>query len=235
MNRYQHSTFKIKFNNQSILNMKKVFFLFCALFIGHAAYSQYGSEYNYELNWELDSKTGKYRPAYTYSASAGNSTIWLDSGAEKKIKSSPAKSEKHRFVEVAVPKKWKVEKSAERMKTSAADGTEFTVYKSYESRLSQDAEFKSNWNRFYPNRKMPEVKAQTFDNLGKVLLGIDVIGNKVEELSVNALVVILSEGVFYPLTIHFPSYESYEKHSGEMTKFLESFKTNQAETSKEIR
>lgn len=232
MNSCETSTLKIEFNNYSILNMKKILLFLCAMFIGHATYSQYGSEYDYELNWELDTKTGKYRPAYTYKAAAGNSTIWLDSGGKESAKSSAAKSAKHRFVEVAVPKNWKVEKSAELMKTFATDGTQFAVYKSYASNLSRNAEFKKNWKRFYPNREIPKVETQTFDKLGDVLIGIDVLGETKEELNVNALVIILSEGVFYPLTIHFPSYESFEKNSQEMTNFLQSFQTNQAEIEK---
>ncbi|MGI6048270.1 MAG: hypothetical protein ACOYEG_09750 [Petrimonas sp.] len=218
--------------------MKKTALLLFAILFAHFAYSQYTytSDYDYQLNWELDTKTGKYRPAYTYKASAGNSTIWLDSGGKENAESSKSvsstKAEVNRFVTVTFPDGWEVEKNAELMKTFAADGTQFTVYKSYVSSASQNAEFKTNWKRFYPKRDLPDVQTQTYEKLGKVLTSIDVIEAHNGNLSANVLVMILADSVYYPLTLHFPSFESFEKYLGEMKRFIGSFEINRGEIQK---
>lgn len=181
----------------------------------HADYDW--GKWDYNLDYELDSRTGRYRPAYTHKSSKGDSTIWLDrdSGAKGSAKAEPL------LVEVTWPRGWKVEKHAKTATARAADGSSFTVFASREGR-ARNADFLAEWRRRGESRfgAIAESDIRRYD-AGVVALA-SVRASRTGR--VLALCVVYDAGRALPIVIELPDLEAAQKHLAAMESFFGSIK-----------
>lgn len=201
-------------------------YLVLLAFMGVAAPAAAQSEYDYTLDFELDSRTGRYRPAYTHKSSKGNATIWLDRGGKKdkgkgKVDRSPGPDDERVFVSCEWPAGWKVQKTEEKAKAAHTDGTSFTVFASRAASGSGKKDIVDEWNARARSRHgaMAEGEIQTgeFKNSGTYALYA-----KADARSVVAMAVIYSEKRALPILFEFTDTDAFQARRGEFRAFLES-------------
>ncbi len=199
----------------------------------YPAFSQYSwSDYDYQLNFELDSKTGTYRPAYTHKSSAGNSTIWLD-GANKKTGTTNGNSkgdEQKYFLQFDLPRGWSVDKNVERARASCSDSTSFSVYKSRMfSGTDRKKDVITEWNKRLKNRfgeiTEPDITEGDFHGAGKFYMIIKPSGS-----AGAALIVIYDHNRVVPIVLDFPTLATFKANRVLMKDFLMSVKLLQGKT-----
>jgi len=202
-------------------------FLFAALTCAAPAFAQdssFGGAYDYQLNFELDPATGRYRPAYSYSSSRGSSTIWLDraSRREKSAGTADRSDEERLFISCEWPAGWELDRSVEKAQATHADGSRFTVHASHPVRdKDRRRDLVKRWNA--------SARAKYGDIAkGDIRTG-DLGGGRSFALYVKAdrrgvgLAVIHTGGRALPIMIEFQNLESFEQHRGELSKFIASF------------
>jgi hypothetical protein len=201
--------------------VQKLFLLLMAGQLGLAAKAQY-SDYEYSLNFELDSKTGKYRPAYSYKSTKGNSTIWLDGANKNKAASSAAKkNEPKLLIGFKWPPLWKVSSNTERAKAVHTDSSSFTIFASRPfTGTPSGKDLISEWNKRcrsqYGEITEKDIINSPFKNGGVYFMYV-----KAREKGA-ALAIIYSGSRAVPVLLEFPSAELFRLHRKEMKDFLES-------------
>jgi hypothetical protein len=174
-------------------------------------------KWDYNLDYELDSRTGRYRPAYTHKSSRGDSTIWLDrdaGGKKSKTKTDPL------LVEVTWPTGWKVEKQAKTATARAADGSTFTIFATRAGRAKNE-DFLAEWRRRAQTQfgALAETDIQRYD-AGVVALA----AVRPSRGRVLALCIVYDDGRALPIVLDFPDVDAAQKHLPAMEAFFGSIK-----------
>jgi hypothetical protein len=191
------------------------------------AAGRFAGDYDYMLEFELDPRTGSYRPAYTYRSSKGNSTIWLDrtsmrGEAEKPGSKNPgSKNEERRFIQCDWPPGWKVSKTEERALATHPDGTVFTVFASRPASPTHQRDLAAEWAaraqaKYGPMSERNVVSGQ-FKDSGTFLLFV-----KANDKGGAALAVIFSGRRALPILCEFPDQKVFDQRRAELRDFLKS-------------
>lgn len=192
--------------------------------------SAHGGFYDYQLTFDFDPASGKFRPAYSYSSSRGSSTIWLDRGSRsKESKKADGKGDKadrsdeeRLFISCKWPAGWKVTRTAEKAQAVHPDGSTFTVFASHPlSEGSRRRDFVKVWSSRarVEYGEMSEEEIRDDDLSGTATYSIY---TKVDPRGV-ALAMIYTGGRALPIMIEFPGLESFEEHGRELSDFIGSF------------
>ncbi len=189
------------------------------------------TEYEYSLGFELDSRTGKYRPAYTYTTGKHDSRIWLDGSSKTSADTTANTRELQNFLSYQVPKGWKVNMYEDKIHLSHPDLTEFTLFSSIADAADAEETFKKEWNRLItPKYKIgfKEIERIDFRGKGDSYLSM----NAVEEngkIKGIVLQTIHTEGRIYPIVMIYPDIKLYSEHKEEYRVFFESIDVRQGE------
>ena len=189
---------------------------------GRSRLVAHAGDYDYMLNFELDSRTGSYRPAYTYKSSRGNSTIWLDRSSKKTRPERAVREdgEKH-FISCTWPAGWKVTKDAERAAATHPDGSVFTIFPSRPlagsgSRDDMVQEWSARAQPKYGALSPQGIVSGQFKNGGLFLVAAKTEGKAV------ALAVLYSGQRALPVMVEFPDRAAYDRRRSEFKSFLSS-------------
>ena len=184
-----------------------------------AAKAQYSDNYEYTLNFELDSRTGKYRPAYNYNSTKGSSTIWLD-GANKN-KTAAKKNEEKILIAFKWPASWKVTSNIEKAMAMHSDSSCFSVYASRSfTDVPSGKDIVEEWYKRcrtkYGDMSEKDILSGQFKNGGVYYMYVKA-GKKGA-----ALALIYSGKRVVPVLLEFPSADLFRLHRQELRDFLES-------------
>jgi hypothetical protein len=186
-----------------------------ALAAGDAAADDYDWTSNdYQLSFELDSRTGSYRPAYSYKTGKGDSTIWLDgANARGKRRDAPL------LVKFAFPAGWDEDRDAVRARAEHDDGTVFQIFAS-RTGAARTRDFVAEWNARAAGRygRIAAGDVKTASDAGVSVMFVV----RPDAGGVGALAVIYRGKRALPVMLEFPDAEAWEDHQAEMQRFLAS-------------
>jgi hypothetical protein len=182
----------------------------------------YDGSYDYSLNFELDPRTGKYRPAYSYKTGRGDSTIWLD-GANKNRKGSRA-----HLVKFTGPSGWATTRNEQRAQMRGRDGTAFTVFAS-RTGAATPGDFLAEWrSRMARYGAIGEQQIKRLDDAQLVAFAGAYAGAK----GIALLVVVHQGGRALPVVIEFPDAAAVQRNEQTMHAFLKSIELLSGELGK---